>query len=91
VNTNISTATEVVDEYEAAIIRHSLGLTNSEVAYRNHFAACPDTRDFRTCEALQGRGLMALGRPRPPSPYTFFYVTEAGRKALAAFDAGAST
>ena len=40
------------------ILRHSLGLTSGDNAYRNRFITGPGSKDYPDCEALVAMGLM---------------------------------
>jgi hypothetical protein len=65
---------------QVQILRHSLGLTRSATAYRNHFVTGHGSDDHPICMALVDAGLMQL---HPPSALTggddCFTVTEKGR------------
>jgi len=66
---------------EKALIRHTIGLDRSDIAYRNHFAASEGHADLPLLDGLVARGLMV----RETAAYTpgFTYrVTAAGKTAL---------
>lgn len=74
----------MADSQQLEILRHSLGLTRSKEAYRNHFVTGPGSDDHPTCMALVEAGLM---KRHQPSALTggddCFSVTEAGRAYVA--------
>lgn len=60
---------------ERAILAHSLGLTNSDKTYRNHFHAEPEHSDMPLLLSLIDKGLM-YKNPRVPN---YYHVSDAGK------------
>jgi len=82
----ISAAMDEADDQKNAsdklhILRHSLGLLNGQVEYRNHFVTGPGSTDWPIVQQLVDEGLMA---ERPGSDLTggdpVFVVTDLGRQ-----------
>lgn len=69
-----------LNETQDHIIRHSLGITNGRIVYRNHFAVSDGSDDHRTILELVEMGLMERGRTS--STLIFFHVTPAGYRAV---------
>jgi hypothetical protein len=76
-----------VNNRQAHIIKHALGLTRGEAEYRNHFVTGPGSSDYSDCMTLVDSGMMLR---RPGSELTggdyLFVVTDKGRSMLAAHE-----
>ena len=67
------------------ILRHSLGLTNGEAMYRNHFVTGEGSDDHPDCLALVAMGLMIRrGGNALTGEMDLFIVTETGKQAALA-------
>lgn len=69
------------------ILQHSLGVDQFGQGdhYRNRFVTGEGSDDHPLCEALCAMGLMKVSEPRPSvfSGMDLFFVTEAGKRAMA--------
>jgi hypothetical protein len=72
------TPTVTLDENALHILRHSLGLTSSRRAYRNHYLAGGQT--IAACRALVSQGLMSEGGASVNGQMFWFYVTDDGKR-----------
>lgn len=63
-------------------MRHALGLTYGDRAYRNHY--CADPSDCASWEELVAAGYATVATPTDWLPYNTYRVTPAGVDALAA-------
>jgi hypothetical protein len=71
-------------EAEREIIKHSLGLTRSNVTYRNYFCADPDHADMPLIRSLIASGHMRASHTINGGRDTIYVVTEVGRAAVGA-------
>jgi hypothetical protein len=72
-----------ISEDDRSIIEHSLGIEHKNgrkrKPYRNYY--CADINDARLPELVE-RGLMIAGKTINDGTMRYFYVTEAGAKAV---------
>lgn len=74
-------------EAERDDMRHALGLNRGKEAYRNHYAASPDTNDDALWKGLCAKGFAERLPARSFDGHlNIYYVTDAGRRALAGPD-----
>lgn len=78
---------ERLSEAHLNILRHSLGLSRSREAYRNHFCAGDGHADMPLINDLVDAGFMRLSHRINEGRDTIYVVTPAGRAALGAKDA----
>lgn len=71
--------TEFLTATERHVMRHALGLTISDMPYRNHYVAGATT--IPIWDALVEKGLAERERPTPG--WKVYSVTDRGRAALA--------
>lgn len=63
------------------ILRHSIGLTQGSIEYRNHFVTGPGSTDYPHCEALVAAGLMLRYKGNALTGGDPFYaVTDKGKE-----------
>lgn len=73
----------ILQEHHLEILRHSVGLDNAKLPYRNGFKATFGHSDALTIEVLVNWGLMEQGRTDGGKSYTdVYYVTEDGFRKL---------
>jgi hypothetical protein len=70
-----------LSEVERHFIRHALGLTMTNRAYRNHYAAGGDDQ-IAIGRALVARGYAVERARMSTDPYFYFFITLAGFEAV---------
>lgn len=72
-----------LSEEERHVMEHAYGWRSKNPGYRNYYSADEECDSWPTCMGLVARGLMGKRGPRHDiSPYSIFFLTEAGVAAL---------